>query len=223
MNTSAMLIALIVAVLAGAAYLACADNPPDDAPAELPAAQTEGGMTLRAALAARRSVRAFRGEPLTPAQIAQLCWAAQGVTDARRGFRTAPSAGATFPLEVYVVTADGVGRYDPAAHGMVAHLDGDRRARLRAAALNQPFVEQAPATFVIAGVAARTARRYGDRAQRYVWIEAGHAAQNLLLQAVAMELGAVPVGAFDDDAVAEVLDLPAGHAPVYLIPLGQPR
>jgi len=223
MNPSAILVALVVAVLAGAAYLACADNPPADDPAGLPAAQTEGGMTLRASLAARRSVRAVQGDALTPAQIAQLCWAAQGVTDARRGFRTAPSAGATFPLEVYVVTAAGVGRYDPAAHGMIAHLDGDRRARLRAAALNQGFIEQAPATFVIAGVVSRTARRYGDRAQRYVWMEVGHAAQNLLLQAAALDLGAVPVGAFDDAAVADVLDLPAGHAPVYLIPVGQPR
>ncbi|MHC4985474.1 MAG: SagB/ThcOx family dehydrogenase [Planctomycetota bacterium] len=222
MNTSTALILFVGAVLA-AAYLACADGDSGEIPTALPAAQTEGGMTLRAALAARRSVRSFLPDALTDEQIAQLCWAAQGVTDPQRGFRTAPSAGATFPLELYVVTASGVGRYDPAAHGMVAHADGDRRARLRAAALNQQFIEQAPATFVIAGVVARTARRYGDRAARYVRMEVGHAAQNLLLQAVGMELGAVPIGAFDDDAVVDALDLPAAHAPMYVIPVGRPR
>ena len=223
MNTSAMLILLIVAVLAVASYLACAETNPADPGAALPAARTEGGATLRAVLAARRSVRAFQPDALTREQIGQLCWAAQGITDADHSFRTAPSAGATFPLEIYVVTADGVGHYDPAAHALLPHADGDRRARLRGAALNQQVIERAPVTFVVAGVVARTARRYGDRARRYVWIEAGHAAQNLLLEVVNLELGAVPVGAFDDDAVADVLDLPAGHAPVYLIPVGRPR
>ena len=220
MNAPSLLAATAGITIVAAAWVLLADEPADSG--SLPAPQTEGGMPLRAALAGRRSVRACLPDPLTDRQIAQLCWAAQGITDAERSFRTAPSAGATFPLELYVVTAGGVSRYEPAAHRLTQHLDGDRRARLRAAALNQRFIEQAPATFVITGVVARTARRYGDRAQRYVWMEVGHAAQNLLLQAVAMELGAVPIGAFDDDAVADVLDLPVGHAPMYLIPVGRP-
>ncbi len=205
-------------VLAAAiAWAADADTP------SLPAAQTEGGMSLVEALAARRSVRAFKPDVLTAQQIAQLCWAAQGVSDERRALRTAPSAGALYPLEVYVVTVDGVDHYDPAVHTLARHVNGDLRTGLQTAALGQSCVGQAPATFVITAVVARTERKYGRRAERYVWIEAGHAGQNLLLQAAAMELGAVPVGAFDDAAVAKAISLPADHAPLYLIPLGHTR
>jgi len=196
----------------------------DDAVSSTPTSnEEEPGMTLTEGLRTRRSIRQFGPDLLTADQIAQLCWAAQGVTERRLGFRTAPSAGATYPLELYVVTADGVDHYDPVANTLDDHLAGDVRRELMAAALGQPCVGRAPAVFVFATVIERTADRYGQRAGRYVWMEVGHAAQNLLLQAVALDLGGVPVGAFDDDAVAQCLSLPDDHAPAYLIPVGRPK
>jgi len=207
------------AVLAGFSLLLSGDERPA---APLPAAAKEGKVSLEQVLAKRRSVRRFKGAGLTRRQIAQLCWAAQGVSDARRGLRTCPSAGALYPLELYVVTAEAVEHYVPASHAMEKHLAGDVRGKLAAAALNQEFLAKAPATFVIAAVASRTQRKYGRRAMRYVHMEVGHAAQNVLLQAQALGLGAVPVGAFEDQKVAEVLHLPKGSAPMYLIPVGVP-
>jgi SagB-type dehydrogenase family enzyme len=140
------------------------------------------------------------------------------------GHRTAPSAGATYPLELYVATREGFGHYEPAAHRLVMLTERDRRAELRGVAFDQAPIGQAPAVFVIAAVIERTEQRYGPgRTPRYVAMEAGHAAQNLLLEAVALGLGAVPMGAFDDAGVARALDLPAGHRPLYLIPVGRPR
>jgi len=185
----------------------------------LPAADTIGSMTLEAALAARRSVRLFRDMPLSDSQIAQLCWAGQGVTNPQ-GYRTCPSAGATYPLEMYVVTAKGVARYLPAEHALQQHIAGDRRELLQAAAFGQQCVGQAPGSIVIAAITERTARRYGPRAERYVLMEVGHCAQNILLQAVALGLGSVPVGAFDEGKVAEALQLPSGQQPFYILPVG---
>lgn len=192
---------------------------------ETPKPPDAGGatdFTLQEALAARRSVREFADTRLSEKNILLLCWAAQGITDPR-GFRTAPSAGATYPLELYVLTAENVRRYVPARNALVPHLEADLRGRLQQAALNQEFIGAAPAVFVIVADVQRTARRYGDRAERYVLIEVGHAAQNLLLQAVALKLGAVPVGAFEDGRVAEVLRLPGEQRPFYLVPVGWPK
>ena len=195
-----------------------AKDTPD--PGALPAPVVRGRLSLEECLARRRSVRRYADGPLTRRQIAQLCWAAQGVTEPKRGFRTAPSAGGLFPLELYVVTAEGVWRYVPKTHSLVKGLAGDVRGKLQAAALGQPMVGRAPATFVIAAVASRTARKYGPRSRRYVDMEVGHAGQNLLLQATALGLGAVPAGAFHDDRVRRLLSLPADHEPLYLIPVG---
>ena len=192
-------------------------------PSELPAPARQGKVSVEETLAERRSIRRFAAETLTRSQIAQLCWAAQGVVDGQSGFRTCPSAGALYPLELYVVTAGGVERYEAAAHAMARHLDGDLRDRLQAAALGQSSVGQAPATFVITGVVSRVQGRYGVRAERYVQMEAGHAAQNLLLQATALGLGSVLIGAFEDDEVSSVLSLPGDEAPLYLIPVGVPE
>jgi SagB-type dehydrogenase family enzyme len=183
---------------------------------------TKGTKSLEEVLATRRSVRRFKTAPLTVEQIGQLCWAAQGITDRQRGFRTAPSAGALYPLELYVATAEGVDRYVPADHRLQRHQDGDTRPALRGAALGQPWVEQAPAVFVITAAVHRLERKYGERSARYAHIEAGHVGQNLLLQAVALGLGAVPVGAYNDEQVAQALQLPADQTPLYLIPVGQP-
>lgn len=188
---------------------------------ELPAPRLASEVSLEEALAARRSVREFTDEPLTLEDLSQLLWAAQGLT-ASWGGRTAPSAGALYPLEVYLVAPDGLSHYLPGGHQLEVLAEDDRRAALARAALGQEVIARAPVVLVIAGVYGRTARKYGDRAERYVQLEAGHAAQNVLLQAVALGLGAVPVGAFEDRAVQEALGLPRDHEPLYLIPVGYP-
>lgn len=212
-----------------AGLMACNHTPsPQRSPAQdsavtaLPPPRLSSEKSLEEALAERRSVREFRDQPLTLEELGQLLWAAQGITN-ERGFRTAPSAGALYPLEVYVTTADGVFHYLPTGHQWVVHSQTDARPDLYQAALRQEPVRQAPAVFVLAAVYQRTADKYGqERSPRYVHLEAGHAAQNLLLQAVALGLGAVPIGAFHDEQVQDVLGLPADQQPLYLIPIGHP-
>lgn len=187
----------------------------------LPAPRQESTVSVEAALAARRSVRAFAAEPLTLEETAQLLWAGQGITDPARGFRTNPSAGATFPMSLYLVNADGVFRYEPAGHQIVPVRQGDQRPALQQAALNQTSIVQAPATIVVVADYARTTPRYGDRGIRFVHIEAGHIAQSIQLQALALGLASVPVGAFSDDDVGTVLGLPGELSPLYLIPVGR--
>ncbi|GMR10027.1 MAG: SagB/ThcOx family dehydrogenase [Anaerolineae bacterium] len=189
----------------------------------LPDPQREGQMSLEAALERRHSVREFSTEPLTMEDISQLLWSAQGITDAS-GHRTSPSAGATYPLELYLVTGDGVFHYIPQDHTLHRVREGDLRRDLFDASLEQEFILEAPATIVFTAVFARTEQRYGStRSPRYVHVEVGHAAQNVLLQAVALGLGAVPVGAYEDKRVSSVLHLPADQAPLYLISVGHPR
>ncbi|MGZ4148494.1 MAG: SagB/ThcOx family dehydrogenase [Actinomycetota bacterium] len=185
----------------------------------LPSPRSTGPMSLEEALRGRRSVRSFTAEGLTFADRSQLLWAAQGQT-ASWGGRTAPSAGGLYPLELYLATADGLWRYVADGHKVQVRTPEDVRAGLAEASGGQASVATAPAVFVVTAVLARTAAKYGDRAERYVLLEAGHAAQNLLLQAGALGLGAVPVGAFDDGEVAAVLGLPSGEEPLYLIPVG---
>lgn len=188
----------------------------------LPDPPRHGRWSLEEALRARRSVRAFRDMPLSEGQLSQLLFAAQGITGPD-GARTAPSAGALYPLELYLALPEGLYHYDPARHELRRHAGGDLRRPMRGAALDQDAVLAAPAVFVIAVTPARVERKYGPaRTPRYVDMEAGHVAQNLLLQAVAMGLGGVPVAAFDDDALKQVLALPTGQRPLYLIPVGTP-
>ncbi len=196
---------------------------------QLPESSLSGPVSLEEALAQRRSIRGFSDHQVTLAEIGQLLWAAQGITEPRRGLRTAPSAGATYPLEIVVIVgraeglAPGVYRYAPGRHALTPLLQDDQRQSLTRAALNQSALLQAPVTFAVTAVHARTESRYGQRATRYVDMETGHAAQNLSLQAVALGLGSVVIGAFDDQDVAALLDLPPGEAPLYLIPVGRPR
>ena len=190
---------------------------------DLPPPEIKGNLSLQESIKKRRSLREFKPTPLTVEEIGQLTWSAQGITDERRRLRAAPSAGATYPLEIYVATPDGLFQYVPQGHKLVLRLKDDLREKLSRAALNQRWVAQAPAVFVIAADYDRTARRYGRRATRYVDIEVGCASENIALQAVALKLGAVMVGAFDDGAVKKVLDLPPGQTPLILIPIGHPR
>jgi len=215
-----VLVALVVLILAGAASWTQQDRTPPAPP--LPAPQLSGGMPLAEALAARRSIRQFAPTPLTPPQLGQLCWAAQGITDAQ-GKRTAPSAGALYPVELFVVTPAGVQHYKPQTHTLEPHLPGDLRPDLSRAALSQDTAANAPAVFVISAEVSRTAVKYGPRAERYCFLEAGHVAQNILLQATALELCGVPMGAFEDAEVARVLKLPPGFQPLYLVAVGQAK
>lgn len=218
---SVVLVSAAILLMSAVPARVLADGSPEKL-SPLPALAGKGKMSLEETLAKRRSVRRFKPDTLNRRQIARLCWAAQGVSDSKRGFRTCPSAGALYPLELYVVTADGVEHYVPNRHAMKIHLKGDLRGRLQAAALGQSSVGRAPATFVITAVVSRTQRKYGRRARRYVQIEVGHAGQNLLLQATALGLAAVPVGAFRDKEVHRLLALPPGCEPLYLIPVGLP-
>jgi SagB-type dehydrogenase family enzyme len=195
----------------------------------LPTPRTNSETSLEAALLGRRSVRSYRDEPLALAEIGQLLWAAQGITDPARGYRTAPSAGALYPLEVYLVAGkveglpSGVYRYNPGAHSLTLVKEGDQRDALYGAALRQAPVRQAPAVLVIANVYERTTGKYGERGVRYVHLEAGHAAQNALLQAVALGLGAVVIGAFDDDGVRQAVEMLPAEQPLYVVPVGKSR
>ena len=212
--------------ITGAACVGSPDapsSPPQDRPTgiveELPDPRSVGTMSLEEALARRRSIRSFTSTPLTDVSISQLLWAAQGLT-ADWGGRTAPSAGGLHPLEVYVLSDRGVWRYLPSGHRVEVRARQDRRLELADAAGGQDALRTAPAVFVICGSYPRTASRYGARAERYVHLEAGHAAQNLLLQAVALSLAAVPIGAFDDIAVQRATGLPEECQPLYLVPVG---
>ncbi|MEM3957269.1 MAG: SagB/ThcOx family dehydrogenase [Thermoproteota archaeon] len=192
----------------------------------LPEPRYESEVSVEEALLKRRSVREYARSSLTLQEVSQLLWAAQGVTDPQ-GLRTAPSAGALYPLEVYLIVgeveslAPGVYKYVPDGHEIIRVLDGDKRVSLAEAALGQAWVRNAAIDIVIASVYERTTRKYGERGIRYVHLEAGHAAQNICLQAVALNLGVVTVGAFYDDQVKTVLSLPGGEQPLYIIPVGR--
>ena len=192
----------------------------------LPSPRTVSETSVEEALAQRRSVRVYSEANLSLLDVAQLLWAAQGIT-APGGGRTAPSAGALYPLELYLAVGavdgldTGVYRYWPEKHELEKVKTGDARAALAAAALNQDCVEDAAIDLVIAGVYERTTEKYGDRGIQYVHLEAGHAAQNVYLQAEALELGTVVIGAFDESEVARVLGLEEQSTPLYIMPVGR--
>lgn len=185
---------------------------------KLPSPRNKGEVSLEEALEERRSKRSFTCRRLTWEQISQLLWAGQGI--AGRRYRNAPSAGALYPLEVYLVIAEGVYRYKPESNELEQTLEGDVRSQLCRAALGEEAIREAPVSIVIAAVYQRTKHRYGDRAARYVHIEVGHAAQNVHLQAVALGLGSFPIGAFYDEQVQRALSLPRDQQPLYIIPVG---
>jgi SagB-type dehydrogenase family enzyme len=194
----------------------------------LPPPPHKGTLSLEEAIARRRSIRDFTPEPVSLSQLSQILWAAQGISDTLREFRTVPSAGATYPLEVFVVcggngvegVADGIYHYNVAQHSLVLHHKGDVRLELARAALEEQFIYQAPVDIVICALYQRITPRYGGRAERYVHMEVGHAGQNIYLQAVALGLATVAVGAFHDEEVREVLRLDKQYKPLYIMPVG---
>lgn len=195
---------------------------------ELPEPALDGSVSLERTLATRRSRRAFGDEAPDLAVVAQLVWAAQGVTT-RDGRRTAPSAGALYPLELFVAAGEveelpaGVYRYLPARHALEETRRGDVRSALARAALAQVWVREAPLVLVFGAVYGRTTRKYGERGRRYVHIEVGSAAQNVYLQAEADGWTTVFVGAFDDTEVTRILGGNARVSPLGMMPVGHPR
>ncbi|MFO7914022.1 MAG: SagB/ThcOx family dehydrogenase [Desulfotignum sp.] len=194
---------------------------------QLPEPRLESNISVEEALLNRRSVRSYKNQPLTIAEVGQLLWAAQGITEKSRGFRTAPSAGATFPFKVYLVAGDvtnlnaGIYQYDFHHHRLMRRREGDFRGKLSEDALGQSSITDGAINIVLTGIYERTTQRYGDRGIRYVHIEAGHIAQNIFLQAVALGLGGVPIGAFNDSKVQKRLGIPKNEIPLYILPLGK--
>ncbi len=196
----------------------------------LPSPGQDGGMSLAEAIARRRSIRDFTPEPISQSQLSQILWAAQGKSNTRRNYRTIPSAGATYPLEIFVAGGqnsieeidDGVYHYDVDNHSLSLHHRGDVRLELARAALGQRFIYEAPVDIVICAVYSRTLARYGSRGERYVHMEVGHAGQNIYLQATALGLATVAIGAFHDKQVREVLLLDKQYKPLYIMPVGRP-
>lgn len=217
-------------VIVATLFAACAPEAPTEilqqtqrypAVIELPVPELNGTLSLERALHERRSVREFSTTPLTLDEIGQLLWAGQGITD-DSGHRTAPSAGARYPLELYAITAVDLMHYLPVGHRVEQREDTTTLEALPDVAFDQEFVGSAPLVVVIAAAQARTEQEYGAVAAELVNREAGHAAQNILLQATALGLAAVPVGGFDPAAVASLLALPPGQVVQYLIPVGEP-
>lgn len=169
----------------------------------------------------RRSVRKFKDQVLSLNEISNILWAAQGITKEASGFRTVPSAGATYPLYIYYATEKGLFIYLPKEHAINKVKDGDLRKKIAQAALNQMFIADAGMVIIITAIFENTTSRYGERGLRYVYNEVGHCAQNIHLEAVALKLGSVPVGAYQDDKLQEVLGLDKKE-PLYIIPVGYP-
>ncbi len=193
----------------------------------LPEIKESSDFSLEEALSERRSRRDFSQEEVTLEEVAQILYSAQGITG-DMGKRTAPSAGATYPLEVYLVSKRvddlerGVYRYLPESHKLEKILEGDISQNLSEYALNQDFIEEAAFNLVITGIYHRTTQRYGERGERYVYMEAGHVGQNVYLQAESLNLSTVVVGAFSDEDIKSLLNLKKEETPLYIIPIGKP-
>ncbi len=193
---------------------------------ELPQPQRIGTISVEQALQSRRSVRTFKRQPLTLEELSQLLWAAQGVTGGR--FRTAPSAGALYPLEVYVAVGNvtgldaGVYRYDPTTHALSEVRKGDVLRPLSRAGYWQKPAGAGAIAIVFSAVYERTTGKYGERGIRFADMEAGHAAQNVYLQAEALGLATVVVGAFMDSWVKRVLHMKDDERPLSIMPVGRP-
>ena len=194
---------------------------------QLPTPTYESNTSVEEALLNRRSVRDYKTESLSLSEVSQILWSAQGITDTAEGLRTAPSAGALYPLEIYLVAANvkdlnpGIYKYSPQDHTLQKISEGDKRNEISNASLKQESITSASAIVVITAIYERTSVKYGKRTERYVNMEVGHVGQNIYLQAVSLGLGTVMVGAFTDDALKKVLNLPDDEHPLALYPLGK--
>ena len=204
---------------------------------KLPSPQLKGKVSLEETILRRRAVRRYRRDPLDLSQLSQILWSAQGITGTRE-FRAAPSAGATYPLEIFVFVGKrgiiaseakqppeelqaGIYHYEVDSHSLSLHTSGDLRPDLARAALDEEFIVKAPVDIVICALYHRTSYRYGKRGERYVHMEVGHAGENIHLQAVALGLSTVEVGAFNDEEVTKVLGVEEQIRPLYIMPVGK--
>jgi SagB-type dehydrogenase family enzyme len=195
----------------------------------LPAPKIDGNVSVERALHLRRSVRSFTGAPVTIIDLAQVLWAAQGITEPNQCHSTAPSAGALYPLTLFIVASAskdlqaGIYRYEPAGHALVPIQQGDKRMALAKSTFGrQLWIANAPIILILTGNYNQTARKYGARAKRYVHIEAGHVAQNVYLQVQTLDLGTTAIGAFDDNKVLTVLKAGPDETPLLIMPVGHP-
>jgi len=195
----------------------------------LPQPRFKSQTSIEEALLKRRSIREFKKQPVALMEISQLLWAAQGITEKNKGFRTAPSAGALYPLEVYIIASNidglpaGVYKYKPEKHVLLKIKEGYYREVLFKASFEQESVRKSAVIFVLSAIYERTTKKYGQRGKRYVEIEVGHAAQNVYLQATALNLGTVAIGAFDEKELSKILSLPTEEAilPLYMMAVGK--
>jgi len=228
---------LLFAILAAATFLStllvtsCGDTKPTTVENQenvliLPTPRHDSETSVEEALLERRSVRSYADEPLTLSEISQLLWAAQGITNPSGG-RTAPSAGALYPLEIYLLAGEindlttGIYHYKPDDHSLTLIIEGDQRQALYEAALSQSAVKDAAAVIVITAIYERTTVKYGERGIQYVHMEVGSVAQNVYLQAVSLDLGTVFIGAFHDDQVKHILRLSEAEIPLGIMPVGR--
>ncbi len=218
-------------------YLAIAGSKSNqDDMIKLPAPKLKSSVSVEETMLNRRSIRDFKPDALSLEQVSQVLWAAYGITKEmstpsflRGGLKTAPSAGALYPLEIYVVVGNvkglekGIYKYLPEGHFLMKTYDQDVRKELAEAALNQEFIEQAPISLFYSAVFSRTTKKYKSRGrERYVCMDLGHSAENVCLQVVAMGLGTCAVGAFEDRMVSNVMMIPDEEEPLYIMPIGYP-
>jgi SagB-type dehydrogenase family enzyme len=195
---------------------------------QLPIPILDGSLSLEKTLSVRRTIRSFLSRPIDLNQLSQLLWAAQGTSDEKKFKRTAASAGALYPMDVYAATGDGtverlgagIYHYEPANHEISLKTEGDRRSDLAKASLGQTWMAAAPINLVITAEYSRICCKYGERGVRYALMEAGHIGQNIFLQAESLGLGAGIVGAFNDQEVNRIMELPITHEPLLIMPVG---
>jgi SagB-type dehydrogenase family enzyme len=212
--------AMIFQILPGLRISEAQEQTSGAASINLPPPRIDGPVSVEKALLERRTVRSYKDEPLTMADISQILWAAQGITEPKRGLRTAPSARATFPLNTYLIAAnvtglsEGMYKYQPQGQKIIKVADGDKRADLFKA-VGQAPLKNAPAILLFSAML--------DRAPnpRWMYLEAGHVAQNVLLQTQSLKIGTVPMAGFKDEEVKKALNLPEKEQPVYIMPLGR--
>jgi SagB-type dehydrogenase family enzyme len=228
-NFSVLLVVVVLVTACASKPISPLPGPSDEGQSilfPLPTPQYDSPISVEKALLERRSVRAYQSEPLTLAEVSQLLWAAQGITDPD-GLRTSPSAGALYPLEIYILVGNvrdleaGIYHYLPENHALALISTGDRRQALYEAALDQQALLDAAAVILITAVYDRTKQKYGERGIRYALIEAGCVTQNLYLQAESLDLGTVFIGAFEDEAVRQLVGAGIREQPLGLMPVGR--
>jgi len=195
---------------------------------KLPKPKLAGKISVEEAIDARRTRRGFSSKPLAIEDLSQLLWAGQGITEKKWKHRAAPSAGALYPVYVYIHVRrnmvnglkEGIYRYVPEGHYLQLIKKGDYTKELSQVGYSQTFFAQSPVCFILTGIYSITTWKYGDRGKRYVHMEMGHIAQNIMLQGEALRLNVGLAGAFRDGHLSSLLELKKGEKPFYIIPAG---